>query len=79
MERHGRVHFLWPLLLGPVAAARQNGDVSQVRHEASKVGYHLVRPAPESDDKISIAGDVERGTGRTESRARKLVDELLPR
>src|SRR5712664_207365 len=59
---HGRVDFVTPLLLGPVAAAGEDQSLAKLGNELREVGDELVHAA-EGEHEIAVAGDVEGGDG----------------
>src|SRR6266487_157998 len=60
--QHGRVDFVTPLLLGPVAAAGKDQGLAKLGNELREVGDELVHAA-EGEDEIAVARDVEGGDG----------------
>src|SRR5207244_9088708 len=79
---HRRIHFLRPLLLGPVTTAREHERSLEVRDELRQVGNELVHTA-ESDHQVPVPGHVERGNGyaRPSKRCEKFpvaVDIAVP-
>src|ERR1700732_4544044 len=56
----GGVNFLGALLLGPVTTAGEDEGLAKLRHQARQIGDELVHAA-EGENKVPVAGDVERG------------------
>ena len=67
---HRCIDFRRLLLLGPVAAARQNDGLAQFRHKLGKVWQEPIHTR-EIHHKISVASDVERRYVNVQSSERR--------
>jgi EcsC protein family len=72
---HRGIDFRRLLLLGPVAAARQNDGLAQFRHKIGKVWQEPIHTR-EIHHKISVASDVERRYVNVQSSERRYASRF---